>query len=312
MKLLVSLVLLIGTWLPTQAFEKLSVEVQAEHLSGGSYYVPGLSGAATEFEGFISNAGFVVTTEGVVVIDALGTPALANAMLGEIRKVTDQPIKLVISTHYHADHIYGLQVFKAEGAQIWAPKGTLEYLDDENSHNLLESRRTALFPWVDENTHLVTPDRILDAPETFTLGEHEFRIDFFGSVHSTGDMSLTNITDRTLYIGDVIFAGRIPFVGDADVNRWIATLEQMMTVKVDKFVPGHGLASDDAQASMTLTYRYLQFLLAQLTPAVEDMAPFDEVYSAIDFSEFEEQPAFEEANRRNTYAVYLYLERTLE
>ena len=64
---------------------------------------------------FISNAGFVVTEAGVVVVDALGSPAVAEALLRQIRSVTDQPIRLVIVTHYHADHIYGLQVFKAAG-----------------------------------------------------------------------------------------------------------------------------------------------------------------------------------------------------
>jgi len=58
-------------------------------------------------------------------------------MLSEIRKVTDKPIKLVIVSHYHADHIYGLQVFKAQGAQIWAPKGVWDYLDSETAETLL-------------------------------------------------------------------------------------------------------------------------------------------------------------------------------
>jgi len=105
-------------------YEKVSVEVKAEKLSQNSYYIPGMSGAATEFEGFISNAGFIVTKEGVIVFDALGTPSLANAMLQEIRKVTDKPIKLLISSHYHADHIYGLQVFNLEslscGSYLWS------------------------------------------------------------------------------------------------------------------------------------------------------------------------------------------------
>lgn len=65
---------------------------------------------------FISNAGFVVTDDGVVVVDALGSPALAQALLAEIKRVTPQPVRYVFVTHYHADHIYGLQTFKAAGA----------------------------------------------------------------------------------------------------------------------------------------------------------------------------------------------------
>ncbi len=63
---------------------------------------------------------------------------------------------------------------------------------------------------------------------------------------------------------------------------------------------------------MDLTYRYLNFLLKQLTVAADEMIPFDEAYQAIDWSEFEDEPAFDAANRQNAYAVYLYLERILD
>ena len=311
MKKLLLLVSLLPLFSQAADYEKVSVEVVAENLNGSAYYIPGLSGAATEYEGFISNAGFVITSEGVVVFDGLGTPSLADAMLNEIRKLTDKPIKLVIVSHYHADHIYGLQVFKEQGAQIWAPKGTWDYLDSETATSLLDSRRTALYPWVNDETYLVDPDRIIDKDTNFSLGENQFLLTYFGKVHSEGDMSLLSINDQTLYSGDLIFEGRIPFVGDADIIKWSKTLDRVRNIEMEYFVPGHGMASDQPQETMDLTYRYLNFLIKQLTLAVDEMAPFDEAYNAIDWSEFEDEPAFEAANRKNAYAVYLYLERVL-
>ena len=311
MKKLLLLVSLLPLFSQAADYEKVSVEVVAENLNGSAYYIPGLSGAATEYEGFISNAGFVITNEGVVVFDGLGTPSLADAMLNEIRKLTDKPIKLVIVSHYHADHIYGLQVFKEQGAQIWAPKGTWDYLDSETATSLLDSRRTALYPWVNDETYLVDPDRIIDKDTNFSLGENQFLLTYFGKVHSEGDMSLLSINDQTLYSGDLIFEGRIPFVGDADIIKWSKTLDRVRNIEMEYFVPGHGMASDQPQETMDLTYRYLNFLIKQLTLAVDEMTPFDEAYNAIDWSEFEDEPAFEAANRKNAYAVYLYLERVL-
>jgi glyoxylase-like metal-dependent hydrolase (beta-lactamase superfamily II) len=215
-------------------------------------------------------------------------------------------------SHYHADHIYGLQVFKDEGAQVWAPKGTWDYLDSETAETLLESRRTALFPWVTDDTYLVKPDRIIDQDTKFNLGNHEFVINYFGKVHSDGDMSLLSVTDQTLYSGDIIFEGRLPFVGDANIIDWVKTLERMQHTQVDYFVPGHGSASNQPQQTMDLTYRYLKFLLDKLSKAVEDMEQFEETYEAIDWSEFENETAFDIANRKNAYAVYLFLERTLD
>ncbi len=302
MKILSLLLTLLVFSAQAEEYEAVSVEVKAQKLTGDAYYVPGLSGAATEYEGFISNAGFVVTSEGVLVFDALGTPSLANVMLSEIRKITDKPIKIVVMSHYHADHIYGLQVFKDEGAQVWAPKGTWDYLDSETAETLLESRRTALFPWVTDDTYLVKPDRIIDQDTKFNLGNHEFVINYFGKVHSDGDMSLLSVTDQTLY----------PFVGDANIIDWVKTLERMQHTQVDYFVPGHGSASNQPQQTMDLTYRYLKFLLDKLSKAVEDMEQFEETYEAIDWSEFENETAFDIANRKNAYAVYLFLERTLD
>jgi len=312
MKILMLLLALLVSSVQAAEYEEVSVEVEAQNLIGNAYYVPGMSGAATEYEGFISNAGFVVTTDGVVVFDALGTPSLANAMLSEIRKITNQPIKIVVMSHYHADHIYGLQVFKDEGAQIWAPKGTWDYLDSEIAENLLDSRRDLLFPWVNDETYLVKPDRIIDQDTKFSLGEHQFLISYFGKVHSDGDMSLLSVTDQTLYSGDIIFEGRIPFVGDADIIKWTKTLDRIKKIRVEYFVPGHGVASNQPKQTMDLTYRYLNFLLDKFSVAVEEMNPFGEVYEAIDWSAFEDEPAFEAANRKNAYAVYLYLERVLD
>ncbi len=281
----------------------------AKYLAGSSYYVCGKSGAATEYNGFISNAGFIITSEGVIIFDALGTPALANALLNEIRKLTDKSIKLVIVSHYHADHIYGLQVFKELGAKIWAPIGALNYLTSTTAKNLLNTRKESLFPWVNNSTHLIKPDKIITKNTVFSLGKHKFKLNVFGKVHSDGDMSLLNITDKILYSGDVIFAGRIPFVGsNADIYKWLNVINQLLTINVDYFVPGHGAASNKIKETMQLTNKYLKFLVDKFSLAVKNMDDFAETYNKINWQEFKNLPAFNLANRRNAYAVYLYLE----
>ena len=102
----------------------------AHKVSPSAWYVEGVSALGSPAnQNFISNAAFVVTPGGVVVIDALGSPPLATRLIAEIRKVTSQPITHVIATHYHADHIYGLQTFKALGAHIIAHRAAKEYLN---------------------------------------------------------------------------------------------------------------------------------------------------------------------------------------
>ena len=103
--------------------------LRAQAVVPGVWFVQGEAALGSSANrNFISNAAFVVTGDGVVVIDALGSPKLAEALIAEIRRVTPQPIRHVIVTHYHADHIYGLQAFKAAGAQIVAHHGGRDYL----------------------------------------------------------------------------------------------------------------------------------------------------------------------------------------
>lgn len=284
------------------------VEMTPIQVSEHVWYVKGMSGVATENEGFISNAGFVITPEGVVVYDALGTPSLAKKLVAEIKKLTDQPIVKLIISHYHADHIYGAQVFKELGAEILAPIGAYEYIDSAIGRDRLEERRTSLFPWVNDETYIVKPDRVLEQSENFSLGGIDFLINIIGPAHSDGDMTLYVESDRVLFSGDIIFEGRVPFLGSAHTKFWLETLEKMEMQSLQGLVPGHGVAAKNPAKTVSLTRRYLAFIRKEMAEAVNELEAFDEAYSQTDWSEFSNLPAFKEANRKNAYQVYLSLE----
>src|SRR6185436_8351211 len=161
------------------------VVLTPQQISTHGWFFQGESGmASAQNKGFMSNAGFVITDDGVVVFDALGTPALGRAMIAAIRAVTPQPIKRVIVSHYHADHIYGLQAFKAAGAQIWAHRKAQLYLNSGQATERLAQRRVDLFPWVDEETRIVPPDLWLDGDTTFRMGGLTFVLIYSEGAHS--------------------------------------------------------------------------------------------------------------------------------
>ena len=287
------------------------VTMELKQVSEHVYYVQGQAGVATDNEGFISNAGFIVTDEGVIVFDALGTPSLADLLLTKIRSVTDKKIIKVIVSHYHADHIYGLQVYKELGAEIIAPKGVMDYLSSEAASERIEERRFSLEPWVNESTYLVSPDVITDKPIKFMSGGLSFNIDVLGSAHSDGDLTLYVEPDRVLFSGDIIFEGRVPYLGDANTKKWLETLVNMETGKITALIPGHGPAAKDPNKAISATRRYLAKVRGVMAEAVENLDDFADTYDKADWSEFENLPAFAEANRRNAYQVYLSLEEEL-
>ena len=259
---------------------------------------------------FISNAGFVVTGDGVVVIDALGSPALAEAMIAEIRRVTPQPIRHLIVTHYHADHIYGLQAFQAAGASIVAHRAAGEYLNSDTAQRRLAASREELFPWIDERTRLVVPDRWLDQPDTtLRVGAQKFQIRHVGPAHSPEDLVVYVPGRGVLFAGDLVFRGRIPFVGQSDSRQWIASLSRLIEFKPRIVVPGHGAVSTDPATDLELTRDYLAYLRKTMGDAARELEPFDEAYARTDWSRFERMPLFRAANRMNAYNTYLLMEQ---
>ncbi|MDD2917591.1 MAG: MBL fold metallo-hydrolase [Rhodoferax sp.] len=297
-----------GVLAPVQAEEAPPMVLY--QVSPSAWYVQGLSELGSPAnQNFISNAGFVVTPKGVVMIDALGSPALAERLVAEIKKVTPLPITHVLVTHYHADHIYGLQVFKALGAKIVAHRATLIYLNSDTARLRMEASRAQLFPWIDDKTYLVEPDTWLDGDQDLLLGGMLFQARIVGPAHTPEDMAFYLPSEKVLFAGDLVFRSRIPFVGQADSRHWITALDQLLTFDTQVIVPGHGPLSGDARHDMQQTREYLVYLRTAMQRAAEAMEPFDEAYKNTDWSRFENLPLFKVANRMNAYNTYLLLEQ---
>jgi glyoxylase-like metal-dependent hydrolase (beta-lactamase superfamily II) len=313
MKMYKLLLLLMFTWVNfAQAEDYAAVSVPMTPIKVGkhSYYVQGMAGAASsENQGFMSNAGFVVTPAGVVVFDTLGTPSLAAELVKQIRKITPLPIKYVIISHYHADHYYGLQVFKALGAESWAHRNGQGAISTDGAAERLAQRRETLFSWVDEHTQLLPADKWLDGDTDFALGGLHFKLRYVGPSHSAEDMAMLVQEDGVLYAGDLVFRGRIPFVGDADSKLWLGALSKLIALKPRVMVAGHGPASVTPARDLKFTRDYLEYLRKQMGQAVADLVPFDEAYAKTNWQQYANMPAFEQANRANAYNTYLLMEK---
>ena len=282
----------------------------ASQVSPSAWYVEGASALGTPGNrNFISNAGFVVTASGVVVIDALGSPQLARELMAEVKRVTGKLVTHVIVTHYHADHIYGLQEFKRAGARIIAHRGALEYLNSELAQSRLVASRTELAPWIDAQTRLVPADEWVEAKRELVTGGVRLVLLPVGPAHTPEDLVVYLPAEKVLFAGDIVFRGRIPFVGQAKSGEWIKALSTLLNLDANVIVPGHGPSSKDARADIELTRDYLSYLRETMGKAARQMEPFDEAYGRTDWSRFEQLPLVRAANRMNAYNTYLLMER---
>jgi glyoxylase-like metal-dependent hydrolase (beta-lactamase superfamily II) len=118
--------------------------------------------------------------------------------------------------------------------------------------------------------------------------------------------------EGVIFAGDIIFAGRLPFLGDTavDTDSWLNALDTLagMDPAPRIVIPGHGEPFRNAGEAIRFTADYIRFLREHMGAAVEELEPFDQAYAEVDWSRYADLPAFEETNRRNAYSVYLEME----
>ena len=167
----------------------------------------------------------------------------------------------------------------------------------------LAKRRQSPAPWVNTLTRVVVPDRFVADDTVFKLGGLTFRVMHAGPAHTPEDLMMLVEEDGELFVGDLMFTGRIPFVADADVSAWVRASDRVLSLRPRVVVGGHGRASTHTAADLALTRDYLEFLRTQIGVAFEEGLDFDASYRRIDGSRVAGLPAFEAANRHNAYGV---------
>ena len=188
-------------------------------------------------EGMNSNTTFIITTEGVIVIDTRPTPTEARKVIEEIRKLTDLPIVYTINTHYHGDHTFGNQVFK-NSKTIIAHKNVRDTLI-KSGQDHLSLFKTFGLPGMDE-VEITPPNIVYEKSMEVWLGEYRLQLLYHGKGHTNGDTIIYIDQLRTVITGDLVFNEKIPYMGDAYIDEWIESLNYIELLKNETVVPGHG------------------------------------------------------------------------
>jgi glyoxylase-like metal-dependent hydrolase (beta-lactamase superfamily II) len=182
-----------------------------------------------------SNAGFVVGDDGVLVIDTFFSPGAAEALLAAIRQTTDKPVRYVVNTHYHIDHVSGDAVFKAAGATIMAHKNVPGWIHAENLHLFGANITPAIKTQIDG---LIGPDRTIDKPTVITLGKRRVEIRPM-SGHTGGDLVVGVPDAHVIFTGDIVWNHTGPTTIDGRIGQWTKDVAELERLD-ETYVPGHG------------------------------------------------------------------------
>ncbi|MGA3040766.1 MAG: MBL fold metallo-hydrolase [Bryobacteraceae bacterium] len=208
------------------------------------------------------NAGFVVGDDGVAVIDTFQDPRPAQALLAEIRKLTRLPIRFVVNTHYHLDHVNGNDVFAAAGAVIVAHRGVRAWMRTENIKMLdppVTPEKKARV------ASLTLPTVTYDSGVDLYLGTRRIDVRYYPG-HTGGDSVVWIPDAHVVFAGDMLWKEHVPNLIDASTGAWIESLRAMQSAyEPATWVPGHG---DVASAPDVVTFqKYLEDLRAAVRRA---------------------------------------------
>ncbi len=272
-----------------------------------------------ENRGFISNAYFVVTDDGVLVVDTLTTYKLGKELVEAIKNVTDKAVRFTVVTHYHTDHFYGAGALKETGAVVIAHRWALDYISQPSSWNFYQARKKILKEHM-EGTDMVAPDITITKDLDIHMGRYTFEVRHYCKAHTPGDVIVWFPEKRILFSGDIVFDGRLPFLGSGNSKGWIECLDKILELGPDILLPGHGnpmLSKEKIKDRVTWTRKYISDLRNTIRKMIEEGKDIDYVRENINDAllkidpSYAQVPVFFDVNPVNAYYVYFEIENEM-
>jgi quinoprotein relay system zinc metallohydrolase 2 len=258
-----------------------------------------------ENAGDIANLGIIVGTDAVAVVDTGGSVAVGERLRAAVRSITDKPIRYVINTHDHPDHIFGDAAF---------PPGTtfVGHYDlpgelAKRGTYYLRSFREQLGETAIEAVRIVPPTLLVDSETTLDLGSRHLLLTAWAPAHTDCDLTVLDEATGVLFAGDLVFLEHVPVV-DGSVTGWLADIDRLARMPAKLVVPGHGTQVASWPQALDDERRYLTVLADDTRRAIAAGTPLARAVPEIARSEQDRWKLFDDYNARNATAAFSELE----
>ncbi len=257
------------------------------------------------YHGDIASIGFVIGDEAIAVIDTGGSFRTGSALRDAIRARSPLPIRYVINTHVHSDHIFGNAAFLQDQPEFIG-------------HSRLAAAMRSRGPQYEENlarmlgdgaqgSHIVLPTRAVQQAMTIDLGGRKLSLHAWQTAHTDHDLSVLDDKTATLWAGDLLFVERTPTI-EGDVKGWLAVMQALVASGAARTVPGHGPVVTDARPYFEKQRRYLQLLQEDVRRGLAEGLKLQQVTARAAAAQRSEWLLFDSANPRNAEMLYLQME----
>jgi len=256
--------------------------------------------------GDIANASFVVGSEAVAVIDTSGSAKLGVQLRDAIRAVTDKPIRYVINTHMHPDHVFGNAAFKQDNP---------EFVGHYKLARALGTRKEGYLAATEQmvgsdafaGSEVILPTVSIKEPTKLDLGDRELLLEPQPTAHTDNDLIVTDLKTETLFLGDLLFSVHVPTI-DGSIAGWLSVLDDLEQRNVARVVPGHGPKTMELPEALAPQKRYLSAIADDVRRQIAEGKTLEEATKSAGFSEKDAWELFDQYHVRNVTAAYAELE----